>query len=143
MALQFMFLASLTITVALGIAWGAWPERFGALCVSIASVLTFFAAPVATESWRAPEIGILAIDCLLLAALLAIALRSNRFWPLWASAFHSIAVVTHLAQMTVPRIVPIVYATVAEMWSYPVLISLAIGAVANRRRLRAPTAMVS
>lgn len=62
-----------------------------------------------------------------------IALTCNRYWPLWATAFHSIGVLTHLAVFFDKSIVPQAYATGQGMWAYPVLAALVLGSERCRR----------
>jgi len=80
-----------------GAAWrrGGRPERHGALLVCAAWVLT----PLVElrESWIQPQYGILAVDIATLLGLIIMAIRYDRYWPICAAAFQTIAVLTHVA----------------------------------------------
>ena len=109
---------------------GGRAERIGALAVVIAS----YASIPSTAFFGATEIGILAVDSLLLAVFIWLLVTTDRFWPIWATGFHMISVVTHLAVAIQPNIMPVAYANYAIFWSYLVLASLAWGTWDIRRR---------
>ena len=104
-------------------AYGRTPERVGAAAVIVGS----YASVPSAAFFGAPEIGILVIDCLLLTGFMWLLFISDRFWPIWATGFHMISVVTHLAVVVQPDIIPAAYANYAIFWSYPVLAALAWG----------------
>src|SRR5690348_8693069 len=76
---------------------GGRDERIGAAIMLAGSALTVAAALLPDFSWRTARLGVTLVDLTVLGALLALALRTDRFWPLWMTAFHLIAVATHLA----------------------------------------------
>lgn len=78
-------------------------------------------------SWTSVEMGIFAIDIVALVALIQLALKSSRFWPMWASAFQLLAVSIHTAMAVAPQITPWAFATGAAFWAYPMLLALAVG----------------
>ena len=71
------------------------------------------------------EWGVLAVDIAALAAFIWIALRSNRYWPLFAAGFHLLAVVTHVARIAQPSVGGWAYVTGEIIWGY--LLAIAIG----------------
>lgn len=85
--------------------------------------------------WRAPG-PVLAVDFLVLVALVALALRSERYWPLWAAGFHLLAVATHLARSLDPDLNPWAYITGEILWGYLLVTSLAIGTWGAWRQTR-------
>ncbi|MHB9879927.1 hypothetical protein ACSMXM_09715 [Pacificimonas sp. ICDLI1SI03] len=95
------------------------------VCMSVLSVLV---SMMDDNRFHSTGYGLLALDLLLLAILMRIALTSARYWPIWAAGFHMISVITHLAVMAVPDLVPTAYALVQGLWAYPVFASLALGA---------------
>jgi hypothetical protein len=56
-----------------------------------------------------------------LLALLILALMSNRFWPIWALAFQTVAVATHLATLSIPDVVPKSFQALLSFWTIPIL----------------------
>ncbi|MDB5663273.1 MAG: hypothetical protein JWM38_1337 [Sphingomonas bacterium] len=114
---------------------GGRPEQLGIGIVAIGSLLTLAAAPFGA-GWHASKLSLLALDLLILAAFVLIALRSGRFWPLWVTGFHLAAVATHVAMLVAPRQVLQAYAIAQGFWAYP-MIGAIVFATARRRRLRA------
>jgi len=132
-----MNLPQLLFTVAIfgscGIAlWkGGWPERSGAIAIFAAST----ASPLVESSlFASPEYGILAVDLMLLGWLGALALFSDRFWPLWAAGFHLVGTIIHVARMVDPSVMPSAYAIGQVFWAYPVLLALASGTLVEAPR---------
>lgn len=79
----------------------------------------------------------MAIDAALLAALLVLAHRSTRMWPLWLAGWQGCAMVAHIAKLIDPGMLPLGYAIQTTIWGYPMLIALAIGTARHRKRLAA------
>lgn len=79
--------------------------------------------------WVRTEAEIFAIDIVALLALILLSIKSDRFWPMWASAFQLLAVTIHTAVMMEPQITPWAFATGAVFWAYPMLLALAIGSL--------------
>lgn len=106
----------------------------GAVCIaaSIASV-------VVASRYQGVEAGVLAIDLLTLAAFTFVALRSDRFWPLWVSGLQLTTTLGHLLKAVEFSLVPIAYAVSLRFWSYPILIILAVATWRSRNRARAPS----
>lgn len=122
-----------------GYAWlaGERPERAGAAIMAAASILSWCFATAEATLWRSPDIGILAVDVASVLALLPIALRSDRYWPLWITVFQIAGIAMHVGMKVEPDSLPRVYAILQGFWAYPGLIALAIGTygVAKERRL--------
>jgi hypothetical protein len=130
--LQIIYLATLLSVSATAFWRGGWPERSAAVAVLAAS----FASPfVESNLFASPEYGILAVDLLLLGWLGALALGTDRFWPLWAAGFHLVGTIIHVARMVDPTVVPPAYALGQVFWSYPVLAALAAGTLVEVPRL--------
>lgn len=85
------------------------------------------------KAWADPHLPALAVDLALLGALLWIALRSDRWFPVWFTGFHLVAVVSHLASILAPGFAPKLYFLLQSMWSVPMLLTLVIGIVLDRQ----------
>lgn len=121
---QIMGLAALFGSSAMAWRWGGTDEKLASLGFMLATALT----PLVNESkYYQPEVGVLLVDLLLLAGLMVLALRSDRFWPMWAAAFQLVAVTVHVASFTEQGDFAWAYAVGLIFWSYPVMISLMIG----------------
>src|SRR4249919_1567328 len=73
------------------------------------------------------ELGVLTVDLFTLAAFTYVALRSDRFWPLWVSGLQLTTSVGHFLKAIDSNLVPFAYAAALRVWSYPILIILAVG----------------
>lgn len=87
--------------------------------------------------YRSAIIGTAVIDVMLLTALIVLAWRSTRFWPLWVAGWQLAAIVAHLAKLIDPAIMPAGYAIQAQIWAYPMLIATAAGSWRHRARVAA------
>ena len=130
---QIVYLGALLLAVAVALWRGGWPERSAATAVLLAS----FASPLVESSlFASPEYGILAVDLMLLGWLGALALFTDRFWPLWAAGFHLVGTIIHVARMVDPTVMPSAYAVGQVFWAYPVLLALASGTLVEARSRR-------
>ncbi len=75
-------------------------------------------------------------DLVVAAALIALALRANRMYPLCLAGLQVIAFSAHLTREMIPGMTPIAYATLFILPSYVQLPTLALGLRAHRQRLR-------
>ena len=122
---------------------GAVTERIGAAIVGGASVLTWLAVFHPWPVFRSVEQWVLVVDIATWTALLRLALKSNRFWPLWATAFQTVALITHIAVLIDPAIVPKAYAFGQGLWAYPILLTLLVGTERHRRLMAMQTRLPS
>lgn len=112
---------------------GGLPERKGALIILIGSLASWPAATIFGSNFRSAELGVLVVDCVVLVSYTTLALRCDRFWPLWITGFHVVAVATHCAVMVDAEVVPRAYAFAQPFWAYPMLVTLAIGTTYYRK----------
>lgn len=82
--------------------------------------------------------GVAVVDVILLAVLVVIALRSSRYWPLWAAGFHLLAVMTHWAHLLDPSVGSWTYQTAGIIWGYLLVGALAFGTWGAWRERRQP-----
>jgi hypothetical protein len=71
-----------------------------------------------------------------LVAILWLALRANRLWPLWAAAAQLICVSGHLAAFIEPGGMRRAYWAMTQLPQYIQLVALLLGAAAHARRER-------
>ena len=84
MFLNLLALSVLFSSAATAWKWGGLDERLASTGFIIATLVTPL---VNSSNYGNPETGVLLVDGLLLAGLLVLAMRSDRFWPMWAAAF--------------------------------------------------------
>lgn len=118
----FLLLIATSLFMALKV--GGRDERFAAGALLAAAL----ASPIAqAHSYAAPEMGIVVVDAVLFAALLALALRSTAFWPIWAAGFQLCALAVHFAAAKSPHMLPATYAETLAVWAFPQLLALLYG----------------
>jgi hypothetical protein len=83
------------------------------------------------------ELGLFAIDAAVLAGFVAVALQSPRFWPLWVAGLQLTSSTSHLLKAVDIHLLPKAYGAAVALWSYPILVILAIGTWRGQRRMRA------
>jgi hypothetical protein len=119
----------LLLAVGAYVLWrGRTPERAGLAIILIGSLLSGATAHY-DALWQSGETGIFLVDGIVLLAFGIVLARSDRFWPLWVTAFQIIAVVTHLARFVSPHTVPFAYAIAEQFWVYPMLLLLTVATV--------------
>lgn len=115
---------------------GGPPERIGATILALGSFLTVAALPNWAGHVGSVEIGVLLVDVVCLAAFAVLALRADRFWPIWISALVGVGALGHLARwFDGPEISTRVYAMSLAIWSYPMLALIAVGTLNHQRRV--------
>lgn len=91
---------------------------------------------VGRSGYTQTEWGILAIDVTALVGFTVIALRSDRYWPLFAAGFHLLAILTHLARGVDDTVATWAYFTAQIMWGYLLAGSIGYGALTTPRAPR-------
>jgi hypothetical protein len=134
--LWYLNLAFLPASLLAAAILGGRDERMTVGFILLAIIGTHFALSGMGERYHAAELRVLAVDALLAVALIALALRSDRFWPIWAASFHLLAVYTHLSILLAERIAPLPYGIIAGTWAFPTQGALLIGAWGHYRRSR-------
>lgn len=115
---------------------GGAPERLVAGLFLLALPLTVLLYSLAPTR-DGPSWGVLAVDMMLLAALLPIAWRANRLWPITMAGMQLILVLGHVLTLINPRsLPPILYWLTSAFWAYPMLALLVIATVRHRGRVR-------
>jgi hypothetical protein len=115
---------------------GSMPERLGAAVALAGTALTIAMASTFPSRFRHIETGVMIVDALTFLAFTWLALRSNRFWPIWVAGLQGATIIMHLTRLMVPEVMPRAYMDAVALWSYPILALLLIGAIRHRRRLK-------
>lgn len=71
--------------------------------------------------------GAISADILLLILMLFVALKSEKYWPLWIAGFQVLAVVTHVASISDPAVGAWAYATAAVIFTHLSTFALGVG----------------
>jgi hypothetical protein len=139
---NYFFLVLLIGVTAYALVAGGAPERIGAAVYVAGTEATHLVlATHVGHRWLQVETGVFIVDVVTLLAFAALALRSDRFWPIWVSALLGLAVLGHLARWWMGgEIVWYAYAFVSTIWSYPILAIIALGTWNHQRRRAGVTA---
>jgi hypothetical protein len=108
----------------------------GLICIS-ASVVSYLAHAPVHLRYVGVEASDLIVDMVVLLAFVGIALRSDRFWPLWVAGLQLTISMSHLLKAIDLDLMPRAYAAAERFWSYPTLIIIAVAAWRAHRRWRA------
>jgi hypothetical protein len=132
---NYSFVALLVLTTLYALWAGGGPERAGAAVYALSVAATHLVLTTQSSRWLTVEMEVFIIDAVTFLAFIPIALRAERFWPLWVSAFLGLGVLGHLARLVGPDTFWWAYAVVLTIWSYPILALIALGTFLHRLRL--------
>jgi len=134
--MPFVFLTLLLGCTAYAFVRGGAPERMGAAFLLLAVIASAVTLSLSRERYLRPEVATMWVDIALAAAFLVLALRAQRYWPIWAAAVHVDLVATHLVMFS-PDTQAWSYWAMHALWSYPAPLLVAAGTFRHRRRLEA------
>lgn len=127
----------LLFTVLAIAAWrGGRDERWAAfICVLGTAATATLVAPLPYR-YEHVELAVASVDVLVLAGFSLLALRSDRFWPLWVAGIQLTATTGHVLKAVQPDLLPVAYGAALAFWSYPILLIIAAGALRREQILR-------
>jgi len=114
---------------------GRLDERIAAATCIIAT----FATNVVYDpygSYAGVEYGVFFVDAATFVAFTLLALRSERFWPLWIAGLQLTTLMSHLFKLGRIDLMPEAYAAAARFWVYPIFLIIVIGTWRGSRRRR-------
>ena len=109
-------------------------ERLTAIICIVASIVSVLLRAPLHERYLGVEAGDLLVDLLVLSAFVAIALQSDRFWPLWVAGLQLTTSMGHMVKAVHSDLLPLAYAAALRFWAYPILIILLVGTWRSRQR---------
>lgn len=83
------------------------------------------------------ETPVMIVDLAVFAGFLFVALRSERFWPLWIAGLQLTTIFGHLMKILDADLFRWAYGAALAFWSYPIVLILAIGTWRGHRRAHA------
>ena len=131
---KYIFWTILLVTCGYALWRGRKYERLAATVFIAASLISVWARAPLQERYLGIELSDLIVDSLVLAASVTIALRSDRFWPLWVAGLQLTISMSHLLKALQPDLLPLAYAAAERFWSYPTLLILFAAAWRQHRR---------
>ena len=123
------------VVVAFAFLKGDEPERVGGGVYALGSL----AALLVQNDGQlfGPQWGLMAVETVVLGAYAALAWKSRRSWPIWASALQSVVVMSHALTTTDIRPPIAAFYAVVNLASYGILLVLALGVLQAWRERRA------
>lgn len=121
-------------------AYGRPDERWTvSICIAATLGTMLIHSPLNTR-FSTVEGRVLVVDLLALAGFTFIALRSDRFWPLWVAGLQLTTILAHAMKAVDFALVPQIYAAAARLWVYPIFLIIVIGTwrTQHRESLREP-----
>lgn len=131
-----IFLTILVLCCGYALWRGNRDARVIAIACCLAVLATHLVIAPLRERYSSVEEGVLVVDSLTLLVFVLVALRSDRFWPLWIAGLQLTTAIGHMLKGVNIDLLPHAYGAALRFWSYPILIILAVGAYRHHRRVR-------
>lgn len=128
--LRVAFFYTLLFGVAALTFWkGRADERLAAIICMVGTGLTVLAGDELPVRFADFDTFAFIVDLGVLLSFLWIALRSDRYWPIWVTGLQLTATTIHPMMFLSPELVGRVFGAAVALWSYPILFIIAIGTV--------------
>ena len=124
----------LVLTCIYALVRGGRDERAVAVVCLVASIVTAFVLSPWGQRYSRIETGEMVVDLFVLATFTLVALRSDRFWPLWVAGLQLTSSLAHLLKGINIELLPQAYAAATKSWSYPILLILLVGTWRSHQR---------
>ena len=115
---------------------GRSDEQLAAGICILASIASVIAMSPLTGRYSHVELGVLLVDVLTLAGFIFLALRSERFWPLWVAGLQLTTLMGHFLKAVELDLMPHAYAAAARFWVYPIFLIIVVGTWRSHQRAR-------
>ena len=132
-----VFRILLALVVLYALMRGSRDERHVALICLVGAVITTLVLSPLAARFESVERPVLLVDLAVFAGFLTVALRSERFWPLWVAGLQLTTIMGHMMKGMESELLPRAYAAALNFWAYPIILVLAIGTWRSHRRARA------
>lgn len=134
--IPLLYWSILTLTCGYALIRGRADERVAAgVCIAASIISVLVLSPMSVR-YTTVEEGEMVVDLVVLAVFLMVALRSDRFWPLWITGLQLTTILAHILKAIDFKLLPAAYGAAERFWSYPILIVIAVGAWRQNRRSR-------
>lgn len=112
---------------------GGRDERAVAWMCVAGTLATILAISPLGDRFQHLELGVALIDVVVFAGFTAVAITSQRFWPLWISGLQLTTILGHSLKAVDSSLIPQAYGAALNFWGYPILIILAVGTFRTHR----------
>ncbi|MCW6536297.1 hypothetical protein [Sphingomonas lycopersici] len=125
--LALLFNAVLLGVTGFALVRGGLPERVGAMVNLVASLATTVLRLIDPQFYAPAQTVVLGIDLAVAAAFYWLALKTIRFWPIWASGFALANIVASVTAPLLPRTPLLAYHSGLGIYAYLALGALFLG----------------
>ena len=108
-------------------------RRIGTILVSGVIATHLVISPLSNR-FATVETHVMIVDIVVFAGFLWVALRSDRFWPLWIAGLQLTTIFGHILKALDSGLFFKAYAASMVFWGYPIVLILAVGTWRNHRR---------
>lgn len=136
MLTPFGYYALLLLISGYAFIYGRRDERMVASICIVASLATSLVVSPLHARYAGMETGVMLVDLLALAGFTWVALKSDRFWPLWISGLQLTTSMSHFLKAINLDLLPHAYAAAARFWVYPILFILVVGTWRGHQRFK-------
>lgn len=115
---------------------GRVDERMAAAICVLATIGSVLVNSPLSERYSSVEIGVLTVDTVAFLGFVWLALRSERFWPLWVAGLQLTTLFSHFFKFLDSDMIPKVYAAAGRFWVYPIFLIIVVGTWRSSQRAR-------
>jgi len=126
----------LVLVVLYALLRGRRDERLVSVILALGVVATTVALSPLRHRYAGLETNVMLIDVAVFAGFLWVALRSERFWPLWIAGLQLTTLFGHAFKLIDPGLFSWAYGAALAFWGYPIVAILGIGTWRAQRRMR-------
>jgi uncharacterized membrane protein len=131
-----LFRVLLALVTLYALVRGRRDERQVGITMIVGLVATELVLPPVRERFANVETHLMLVDIAVFTAFTWVALRSDRFWPLWVAGLQLTAIFGHVLKAIDIHLFARAYAAAMVFWAYPMVMILAIGTWREDRRKR-------
>jgi hypothetical protein len=132
----FLYLPYCALCCGYSVVKGGQPERLAAMLMMMATTLSLLVQAPEALRFKSVDQGMFVVDVILFLCLVLLSIFATRFWLIWVSAMQMLSVLSHIAILMRPDIIPAAYWYAITLWSYPMLLLLALGSLCCHRRMK-------
>ncbi|HET7577337.1 MAG TPA: hypothetical protein VFK19_12355 [Sphingomicrobium sp.] len=116
---------------------GRRDERQVGIIFVVGVIATELVLPPRQERFEGVETHLMLVDVAVFLGFSWVAIRSERFWPLWIAGLQLTAIFGHVLKAIDVQLYARAYGAALVFWAYPMLLILAVGTWRGRRRVLA------
>lgn len=115
---------------------GTRDERQVSLILVVGVIATHLVISPERHRFGGLETAVMLVDVAVFLGFVWVALKSERFWPLWIAGLQLTTLFGHALKALDSTLFSWAYGAALAIWSYPIVILLAVGTWRGQRRIR-------